>query len=211
MTKGRFITLEGGEGVGKSTLARNIQESLTEKGIESILTREPGGSLGGESIRAMVLNPPKDVTWSPLTQTLLFFAARRDHLENTILPAINRGDWVICDRFTDSTRAYQAVGGDVDEKTVETLDQLVVGSQQPDLTLVLDMTLEGAALRRKERNGPIDAFESLPQGFHEKVRQAFSAIAKEHSDRCVILDASKDAEIVSRSAISILEQRFGLI
>ncbi|MFC7290551.1 dTMP kinase [Hirschia litorea] len=209
--KGRFITLEGGEGVGKSTLAANLKLELEKKGQNVVLTREPGGSIGGETIRTLVLNPPhSDGSWSPLTQTLLFFAARRDHLEHVIIPALTRGDWVICDRFTDSTRAYQAVAGGVDQDTITQFDTMVVGENQPDLTLILDMALEDAAKRRVLRNGPIDAFESLPQSFHEKVRHAFIQISQVHPERCYLVDASLEATAVTQKALEIVSNRLKL-
>ncbi|ACT59319.1 dTMP kinase [Hirschia baltica] len=210
MNLGRFVTLEGGEGVGKSTLASNLQKKLLELDIKCLLTREPGGSLGGEAIRNIVLNPPHHQDWSPLTQTLLFFAARCDHLENVIKPALLRGEWVICDRFTDSTRAYQAVAGGVDDHVVSTLDQLVVNEQQPDLTLLLDMPLEVSAKRRIERNGPQDAFEKLPQSFHENVRQAFLEIADRYKDRCYVLDASNSVDQVTAEALELICKRFSV-
>lgn len=208
MTIGKFITLEGGEGVGKSTLAANLKAKLENKGIRVLLTREPGGSTGGEAIRSLVLNPPhSEGGWSALSQTLLFFAARRDHLEHTILPALERGEWVICDRFTDSTRAYQSVAGGVSKTTIAQLDEMVVGTHQPDITLVLDMELNEAKKRRIQRNGPDDVFESLPQSYHEKVRLAFIQIAHTYPERCHLVDASYTAGIVADNAMVVVENQ----
>lgn len=208
MTIGKFITLEGGEGVGKSTLAASLKVKLENKGIRVLLTREPGGSIGGETIRSLVLNPPHiEGGWSALSQTLLFFAARRDHLEHTILPALERGDWVICDRFTDSTRAYQSVAGGVSDTTIAQLDEMVVGVHQPDITLVLDMELADAQKRRIQRNGPDDAFESLPQKYHEKVRHAFVQITCTYPERCHLVDASLTTDQVADNAMGLVEKQ----
>ncbi len=210
MRNGRFVTLEGGEGVGKSTLARLLKEQLSEHGINVVLTREPGGSVGGEEIRSLVLNPKSDDGWSALTQTLLFFAARSDHLDKIIAPALKRGDWVICDRFTDSTRAYQQVAGGVSSEIIEQLDQISVGDIQPDLTLILDMPVENAVKRREVRNGPMDAFESKPLSFHKSVREAFRSLGETYSKRCHVLDAGQSPDEVLNQALKIIDERFDL-
>ena len=210
MSRGRFITLEGGEGVGKSTLAQSLKNNLSQKGIEVILSREPGGSVGGEEIRSIVLNPKNDDGWSPLTQTLLFFAARSDHLDRIIKPAIERGDWVICDRFTDSTRAYQQVAGGVPAEVIEQLDKITVGQMQPDLTFILDMPIEDALQRREARNGPVDAFENKPLSFHQNVRQAFVGLVKKFHERCYLIDAGQSQEVVLKQAMKTINERFKL-
>ncbi|WP_018997028.1 dTMP kinase [Hirschia maritima] len=210
MQNGRFVTLEGGEGVGKSTLAQLLKVRLSEHGINVVLTREPGGSIGGEEIRSLVLNPKSDDGWSALTQTLLFFAARSDHLDKIIAPALKRGDWVICDRFTDSTRAYQQVAGGVSSEIIEQLDQISVGDVQPDMTLILDMPVEDAVKRREARNGPMDAFESKPLSFHKSVREAFRNLGETYSTRCHVLDAGQSPDEVLNQALKIIDERFDL-
>lgn len=211
MQEGKFITLEGGEGVGKSTLAKNLQSVLLSKGLQSVLTREPGGTVGAETIRSLILNPPGDVNWSATSQTLLFFAARRDHLENVIVPALKQGKWVICDRFTDSTRAYQEIAGGVSASVIDTLDEIIVDNYQPDLTLILDMELSEAAKRRQARNGPEDVFEKKPQIFHEKVRQAFLNIAQNNLNRCSLIDASQKPELVTKAAVNAINSQVGFL
>ena len=144
MTRGQFITLEGGEGTGKSTQAARLVARLKARGLDVVHTREPGGSTGAEEIRHIALNGDAG-RWSPLTETLLMYAARSDHLERTIRPALEAGRWVVCDRFADSSRAYQGAGGGVPPEVIEAIDAAVVGADQPDLTLVFDLRVEVGA------------------------------------------------------------------
>ena len=165
LKQGLFITLEGGEGVGKSTVLKELLKSLENTSVEVVTSREPGGTKGAEAIRSFVLKPPLEPGWDAMTQLLLFNAARADHLARKIRPALQRGAIVLCDRFSDSTRAYQSAAGGIDAEIVETIDQCVVGDDQPDLTLILDMPLEIAAKRRETRGGETDVFEKLGLGF----------------------------------------------
>lgn len=208
--RGRFITLEGGEGAGKSTLAAALKAGLASRGHSVLLTREPGGTPGAERIRDLILSPPEDMAhWQPLTETLLFFAARSDHLDKTIRPALARGEWVICDRFSDSTRAYQAAAGGVQGNYVEMLDGIAVGKTQPDLTLVLDLPLDAARARLSSRGRPYDAIESRTAGYHEAVRQAFLDIARANPQRCVVLDASRAPAEIAAAALAAVDVKFG--
>ena len=191
---GRFITLEGGEGTGKSTLAKALAEKLEALGIRAVLTREPGGTPLAEAARQLLLHPPEGQAWSPLSEALLVNAARRDHLERLIRPALARGDWVICDRFSDSTRVYQSIGGGVAPETLLAIEREVLGTTLPDMTLVLDVSLETARTRRAARAGALDAFERRPDAFHEAVRLAFLGIAKAEPKRCRVIDAGNTPE-----------------
>lgn len=199
-TAGRFITLEGGEGTGKSTLAQGLARKLEGAGFRVVLTREPGGTPLAEAVRGLLLHPPEDESWSPLSEALLVNAARRDHLEKLIRPALARGEWVICDRFADSTRVYQAISGSVAQETLRALEEQVLGGAGPDITLVLDLPLEAARERRMTRGGALDSFERRPNSFHEAVRAAFLTLAEAEPDRCKIIDASVSPEQVLEKA-----------
>ncbi len=206
--KGRFITLEGGEGVGKSTLAAELSLRLSRRGIDVVRTREPGGTPGAEAIRKLILTPPDDVGgWRPMAETLLFYAARRDHLDKLIRPSLERGSWVICDRFSDSTRAYQAAAGGVSASDVEAIDRICVGDTIPDLTLVLDLPIAIARQRMTARAGAIDAIESRLLSYHEAVHRGFLEIARANPDRCVVLDASVDPQRLADAAMGAIETR----
>ncbi len=188
---GRFITLEGGEGTGKSTLQARLGERLTEQGITVVLTREPGGTPRAEAIRALVLNPPNGAPFTPLAEALLMNAARSDHLDLLIRPALAAGKWVICDRFSDSTRVYQGMSGGVSDEAIRSFEDHVVSESRPDLTLVLDAPVSMTALRRTEREGSLDVFEQRGLDFHEAVRRGFADIARQEPDRCRLIDASR--------------------
>ena len=206
--KGRFITLEGGEGVGKSTLAAELSLRLSKRGIDVIRTREPGGTPGAEAIRKLILTPSDDVGgWKPMAETLLFYAARRDHLDKLIRPSLERGCWVICDRFSDSTRAYQAAAGGVSASDVEAIDRICVGDTVPDLTLVLDLPIAIARQRMTARAGVADAIESRLISYHEAVHRGFLDIARANPQRCVVLDASVDPQMLADAAMNTLESR----
>ncbi|MEQ1607979.1 MAG: dTMP kinase [Hyphomonadaceae bacterium] len=208
--KGRFITLEGGEGVGKSTLASALEARLVARGLRVVQTREPGGTPGAEAIRRLILSPPPDIAgWEPLAETLLFYAARTNHLDNLIRPSLNAGSWVICDRFSDSTRAYQAAAGHVPGEHIETLDKICVGETTPDLTLVLDLPLSAARHRVAVRANDKDAIEARAQSYHEDVHQAFLAIARANPQRCVVLDASAAPDALAKTAMAVIDERFG--
>jgi len=193
VTRGRFITFEGGEGAGKSTQVRRLVARLAERGLEVVATREPGGSAGAEAIRALVLKGDVD-RWSPTTETLLMYGARRDHIERTIEPALARGAWVVCDRFADSTRAYQGAAGGVDPALIAALEAHVLAGTRPDLTLVFDLPVEVGLARAEafaEAEGHAETrFESKGLAFHQRLRDAFAEIALAEPARCAVIDAS---------------------
>lgn len=196
MSKGFFITLEGGEGAGKSTQIKRLAGLLTADGRDVVTTREPGGSTGAEQIRELLLETSSEL--DAISQALLFAAARNDHLRATIRPALGRGAVVLCDRFMDSTRAYQGAAGDVPVSVIDSLEKLVVGTTQPDLTFILDLPTEIGLARAAARrgNGQGDPFELRGADFHRKVRVGFLEIAKACPARCVVVDASAGADQV---------------
>ena len=198
MTRGKFITFEGGEGAGKSTQARRLCDRLRAAGHEVVQTREPGGSPGAEVIRNIVVAGDAE-RWSPMTESLLMYASRSDHLEQTIRPALSAGRWVVCDRFADSSRAYQGAGGGVAPDFIEALDRGVVGNDQPDLTLIFDLPVEEGLQRAFGRGLFETRFESKGLAFHQRLRDGFLAIARAHPDRCVVLDATgSEDEVAAR-------------
>ncbi|RIJ20645.1 dTMP kinase [Henriciella barbarensis] len=201
--RGRFITIEGGEGTGKSTLIAGLENHFLDHGQRVTVTREPGGTPLAEALRGLVLSPPSDERWSAMSEALLVYAARRDHLEKLIEPALAEGQNVICDRFADSTRVYQRLGG-LAPAIIEMLDDLVVADHQPDLTLVLDGPVEDLMARRKARGGS-DVFEAMPLEFHKDVRQGFLDLAATHPDRCTIIDATQPPGIVLADALNAIE------
>jgi dTMP kinase len=206
VTHGRFITFEGGEGTGKSTQAARLVERLRARDLEVVQTREPGGSQGAEEIRNLALNGDAG-RWSPMTETLLMYAARSDHLERTVRPALDAGRWVVCDRFADSSRAYQGVGGGAPAAFIEALDAAVVGGTQPDLTLVFDLPVE-IGLERAFGRGLFETrFESKGLAFHERLRRGFLAIAEAHPERCVVIDADGDQDTVAARVWTAVEAR----
>lgn len=192
MSSGKFITLEGGEGAGKSTQAQLLAQRLKEAGHETVVTREPGGSELAETIRDFVLSGGA-ADYGPFAEAILFSVAREDHLEQTIKPALERGDWVICDRFTDSTLAYQGAAG-VKPEVLKALERAAVEGVRPDLTVILDIPAEEGLARAGKRsagNGAAapDHFEGKDMSFHVTLRQTFLNIAREEPDRCVVIDA----------------------
>jgi len=204
--RGRFITLEGGEGTGKSTLQSALRDRLAEQGVDVLLTREPGGTPRAEAIRTLVLNPPGGKAFSPLAETLLMNAARSDHLDQLIRPALAEGRWVICDRFSDSTRVYQGASGEVPPEVLQIFEAHVVGHTRPDLTLVLDAPVDLAHARRAARSGAKDVFEQRDLAFHQAVRDAFAKIAEREPGRCKLIDASRTADEVAQSAWSFVSR-----
>jgi dTMP kinase len=206
---GRFITLEGGEGTGKSTQGRHLAAALADRGINAITTREPGGSPGAEDIRGLLVNGAPG-RWDAITETLLVYAARADHIARTIGPALLADKWVICDRFTDSTYAYQGAGRGLARETIRRIDSVVLDDFRPDLTLVLDMDVE-AGLARAAGRGPQESrFEQFDRDFHERLRQAFIDIAKRNPDRCVLIDAAQSEDAVAAAIWTAVARRFGL-
>jgi dTMP kinase len=212
VSRGFFITLEGGEGAGKSTQIKRLAASLTAEGHDVVVTREPGGSPGAEQIRSLLLDASLD--FDGTAQALLFAAARRDHVQATIAPALERGAIVLCDRFMDSTRAYQGAAGDVPGDVIGILENIAVGRLRPDLTLILDAPVELGLKRASLRHGAsletADRFERETLGFHRAVREAFQAIARQEPERCVVVDASAGADAVFVTIRKEVERRLAL-
>lgn len=205
---GRFITLEGGEGAGKSTQIARLADWLTARGHDVVATREPGGAPGAEMIRKLLVEGPAE-RWDGMTEALLHFAARRDHLRSTVWPALKRGAWVISDRFADSTRAYQGYGHGLDLATLDRLYDVAIGAFSPDLTLILDLPIETGLARAAARRGSETRYESLPRDFHERVHEGFLAIAKAEPKRCATVDASKDIETIATAIARTVAERLG--
>lgn len=203
--RGRLITLEGGEGAGKSTLAGALCEALGARGRGVVQTREPGGSPGADAIRALLVRGDAD-RWEPVTEALLFAAARSDHLARTVRPALARGDWVICDRFYDSTYAYQVAAGGLPEAAFDMLQRLI-DAPAPDLTLMLD--LDPSAGLARSRGGAVgeDRFEQKDAAFHARVRKAFLDIAAREPERCVVIDAGQPKEATLAAALAAIDMR----
>jgi len=203
---GRFITLEGIEGAGKSTVARMVRDWLTRHSIPVRLTREPGGTPLAERVREIVLNRG-DEHISPATETLLMFAARGIHLENLIRPALQRGEWVVCDRFTDATRAYQGSGRGVDLAWIEQLAAVVHDKLKPDCTLLLDLPVATGLARARGRSGhSADRFEAEAEVFFEKVRAGYLDLARREPHRIHIIDAAAALADVERQVVQVLEE-----
>lgn len=205
MGEGRFITLEGGEGTGKSTLARGLAEALRAGGARVVVTREPGGAPGADVIRALLVSGETN-RWSATEEALLFAAARLNHLNNTIRPAVARGDWVICDRYYDSTRAYQVAAGGLAPRVLDSLN-LLIEAPAPDLTLVLDIDPAAGLARSRGAHAGEDRFERKDPSFHVRVREEFLAIAAREPDRCVVIDATQPKDAVLAAAIDAIEAR----
>lgn len=206
---GRFITLEGGEGTGKSTQIKRLAAALLSKGIQVLTTREPGGAPGAEEIRKLMVEGEPN-RWTPMTETLLAYAARADHVARTIGPALTEGRWVISDRFSDSTFAYQGGGRGVERETIRRIDSAVLDDFGPDLTLILDLDVEIGLGRAKSRAGTEDRFEKFDMLFHERLRQAFLDIARRNPERCRVIDASGSEDQVANLILAAVERRFGL-
>jgi dTMP kinase len=206
VTRGRFITFEGGEGAGKSTQVRILAERLRGTGLEVVATREPGGSPGAEAIRALLVTGDPD-RWSAISETLLMYAARRDHIERTIRPALERGAWVISDRFADSTRAYQGAGGHAPMGLVTAMETFVLEQVRPDLTLILDLPVDVGLERAGLRGGAEARFEAKGKAFHQRLREAFLDIAKAEPNRCAVVDAGQGPEAVSDAIWSAVAAR----
>jgi dTMP kinase len=213
MASGKFITFEGGEGSGKSTQARLLADRLKARGIAALLTREPGGSPFAERVRALLLDPVIP-SHGPLSEALLFYAARADHLDKTIRPALAAGRWIICDRFSDSTRVYQGAAGGLCAETLEALERTVVVTTRPHLTFILDLPpmqgLARARARGKLAGGPAapaDPFEGRDPSFHELLRKGYAAIAKAEPRRCTLVDAAKPTDAVAAEVWALVERR----
>ena len=217
MASGKFITLEGGEGCGKTTQATLLAEALRKAGVSVLQTREPGGTPRAEAIREVLLSG-KAKRFGPLGETVLFYAARESHLELAIRPALENGKYVICDRFSDLTRAYQGAAGGLSRSVIDVFESTVVGTTRPDLTLIFDLPPEAGLQRvadRKEQgllgidnqSGP-DRFETMSLPFHRCLREEFLAIAKAEPQRCRIVDASRSVQVVADEVWSIVRKKF---
>jgi dTMP kinase len=204
---GRFITLEGGEGAGKSTQIRLLAEALRKKGLPVVTTREPGGSEGAEAIRSLLVSGATD-RWDSRSEALLHMAARRDHLVKSVWPALADGKWVVCDRFVDSTVAYQGFGLGVDRGELEELARFTMGDFAPDLTFILDLPVEAGLARAGSRGGGEDRYERMGQAFHQKLRDGFLEIARRNKGRCVVLDATESVEAVQRQMLDTIVDRY---
>ena len=207
---GRFITFEGGEGTGKSSQVKRLVARLTDAGYEVVATREPGGTPTAEAIRQFVLSG-KAVELGARGEAALMAAARADHVERVIRPALAAGKWVVCDRFIDSTRVYQGGPGGADDDYLDALERVAVGPTRPDLTIVLDLSVDAAltrlAARQAEQGVAPDRFERDDVGRHEARRQAFLAIAEREAQRCVVVDAAADEETVAAAVLAAVETR----
>lgn len=206
--RGEFITFEGGEGTGKSTQAAMLALRLEALGIGVQLTREPGGSPGAEIIRHVLLSGAAQPL-GPDAEAILFAAARNDHVDCTIRPALDAGKWVVCDRFADSTRVYQGALGNVDPRLIKSLERVAIGDLVPSLTFILDLPVEAGLARRKERAGNAvpDRFEAEDVEFHEKLRQAYLALAEREPRRCIVIDAGRGKEEVAKQIWMIVNSR----
>ena len=208
--RGKFITFEGGEGAGKTTQIVRLAERLEACGVATVRTREPGGAPGADSIRSLLVSGATD-KWDPVSEVLLLYAARREHLNHTIRPALDRGAWVLCDRFADSTMAYQGYGHGVARDFIRTVHETVVGDAGPDLTMILDIPVDVGIARATARNTDTrsgeDRFEHMDTGFHERLRAGFLAIAAESPQRVAVIDADASPEAVTEAVWRTLAER----
>lgn len=205
--QGRFITFEGGEGSGKSTQAKRLAERLRLRGHEVVETREPGGSPGAEAIRHLLLSGIAKPL-GPEAETFMFAAARDDHVNTTIRPALERGAWVVCDRFIDSTRVYQGTLGNVDQRVIRALERLVVGDTLPDLTFILDVPPEIGLKRVGTRGEGVDRFEAEDLEYHRLLREAYRDLAEQEPERCVLVDGSPSADAIAVRIWMQVSERF---
>ncbi len=205
----KMIVIDGVDGSGKGEQTRRLQQSMLDQGLNCILTREPGGSPAAEDIRNLLVNGAPD-KWDSMTELLLMYAARRAHLRDTILPALRQGNWVISDRFADSSRAFQGIAGELGLDCVEQLHKLSIGDFQPDLVFILDIDEKVALARAEARGTGEDRFEKKGNEYHQKVRTAFRSIAASDVQRYQLIDASGSIQQVSEKLISIMNQRFKL-
>lgn len=208
MTRGTFITFEGGEGAGKSTQIVQLAESLRKEGRTVLVTREPGGSPGAEAIRHVLLSGAAE-PFGPAMEAILFAAARSDHVEQVIRPAVERGEVVLCDRFMDSSRVYQGITGNLPTEFMESLEAVTVNSMTPDLTIILDVDPEEGLRRATARRGDetADRYEKETLDVHRRRRKAFLDIAKAEPHRCVVVDATQSPKKVTRQIASIVSER----
>ncbi|MGB9152893.1 MAG: dTMP kinase [Alphaproteobacteria bacterium] len=209
MTRGKFITLEGGEGAGKSTQIKRLADFLRAQGIQTVQTREVGGAPSAEAIRELWLTQSEG-HWDALTELLLIMAARREHLVKTVWPALERGDWVISDRFNDSTRAYQGIGLGLGLEVIEELYRRIAPNFEPDLTLLLDLPIEAGLARMTARGGQDDRYQQKDKSFHQKLRDAYLSLAQKDAHRFRVIDASGNADIVAAAIAQTVRGHFKL-
>lgn len=214
-TRGRFITFEGGEGAGKSTQVRLLCDRLASAGIASRATREPGGSPGGDEIRELLVRGAIE-RWEPMTEMLLHFAARHEHVSRLIQPALAAGEWVVCDRFADSTMAYQGYGHELGREAVAAVQEVVLGTFAPDLTLILDLPVDEGLARAGRREGrgagrrKEDRYERMDRDFHARVREGFLEIARREPGRCLVIDGTAAPAAVHAEVCGAISARLGL-
>ena len=207
--RGRLITMEGGEGAGKSTQVDLLLAALGQAGIAATRTREPGGSDGAEAIRRLLLDGETE-RWDAVGEALLLYAARRDHVVRLVRPALDRGVWVVCDRFADSTLAYQGYGRGLLIADLLALHNFALGDFAPDLTLILDLPVAEGLARAGRRSGNADRFERLDAAFHERLRQGFLQIAADNPERCVVIDAAGDQGTIHRAVLAAVAARLSV-
>lgn len=209
MPRGKFISLEGGEGAGKSTQIKRLSAFLKSQGVEAVTTREVGGSPSAEEIRELWLGKGEG-HWDPMTEVMLIMAARREHLVRTIWPALHRGAWVVSDRFVDSTRAYQGVGLGLGVENMDEIFSKIAGDFWPDLTLLFDLPVEVGLQRMNARCGQDDRYQQKHNGFHETLRKAYLGLAEKAPNRFRVIDASKDENDVAKAVEAAVTEHFGL-
>lgn len=207
MTSGRLITFEGGEGSGKSTQIKRLAAVLDRRGERFLVTREPGGSPGAEDIRRLLVEGEPG-RWDSVTEALLVSAARRDHVERVIRPALAAGQWVLCDRFYDSTTAYQGAGHGVAASTLEELRRIALGALKPDLTVLLDLDIETGLVRAQIRGGKETRFERFDRAFHQRVRDGFLAIARAEPERVRLINAADTPDAVAAAILALVDSCF---
>ena len=210
MNKGLFITLEGGEGAGKTTQIDYLRESLIQEGHSVVVTREPGGTPSAEALRDLLSHPDFGPEWTPDAETMLLYAARSMHITDVIKPALAQGRIVICDRYVDSTRVYQGLIKNINPFFLECLEVQIVGDVMPDITFILDIPAEETIKRIEARGGAKDHYDNQSAEFHEKIRQGFLTIAKQEPERCTVINAVQDEQAIAKEIktpiLSLLEQ-----
>lgn len=206
---GKFITFEGGEGSGKSTQSRLLQEALQKRGIPCLLTREPGGTEGAEAIRELLVKGAAN-RWEPMTEMLLHLAARRDHVEKCIRPALAEGKWVLCDRFMDSTLAYQGYGHQLGSAFISSMHRLTQDNLLPDITVLLDIPVSQGLQRAASRHGTETRYEQMDTVFHDRLREGFLLTAKQYPERYLVLDALQPIDALHQQIQTALAERLGI-
>lgn len=209
MDRGKFISFEGGEGAGKSTQVARLGERLGASGVSVLQTREPGGTEGADAIRELLVTGTAD-RWDPVSEVLLHYAARRDHVERVIKPALARGDWVLSDRFADSTMAYQGYGSGLGRDLIDTIHRATLGGFHADMTIIMDFDPAEGLARARGRDPDPSRYEGFDIAFHERLREGFLAIAKAAPERCVVLDAAGPIDEVAEAVWAAVNDRLGV-